>query len=388
LRTWADTRAAESAKKLKDTFDERAIHLRTGSRFHPSYWPAKLLWLKSEHQNSFRQTVCWLGLSEYLTLRLFDDSAASISMASATGLFNQSTCDWDWEFVDQLGVSRGALSRIRNDDARTALRPEFRNRWPALADAKLVTVVGDGAANNIGGGCSTMNKCALMVGTSGAMRVVLGESPPDTLPPALWCYRVNKTRVIVGGALSDGGGLYQWLTDLMALGDQAELESELAQLKPDAHGLTLLPFWSGERSTGWSDAARGGIFGLTQDTKPAEIVRAALESISYRFALIAKALDEIATGATIFATGNALRSSPVWAQILSDVLGRSLMYGGSAEASIRGAALLALESLGTIASIEEVPVAVERVFEPDMDRHAVYRRGLARQEDLYKRLIS
>jgi gluconokinase len=194
--------------------------------------------------------------------------------------------------------------------------------------------------------------------------------------------------VIVGGALSDGGGLYRWLTDLMSLSDEDDLENELASLGPDAHGLTVLPFWSGERSTGWSSEARGGILGLTQKTRPVEIVRAALEAISYRFALIARALDEVAQGAMIVATGNALRSSPVWLQILSDVLGRPLMYGGSPEASIRGAALLALESVGKIANLEDIRVAVDAVFEPDMDRHALYERGLKRQEDLYKRLIN
>jgi gluconokinase len=387
LFTWADTRAAQSAQELKDKFEERELHMRTGCRFHPSYWPAKLLWLRKVQPVAFEQTVRWVGLSEYLTLRLFGDSSASVSMASATGLLNQTTCDWEWSLVDALDISRDALPLIRDDDARSDLRPEFRDRWPALAGAELVTIVGDGAANNIGGGCSNSSRCALMVGTSGAMRVVLDNAPPISLSPALWSYRVDRKRVIVGGALSDGGGLYSWLTDLMLLNDRASLEQELAALEPDAHGLTLLPFWSGERSSGWSTAARGGIFGFTQETKPVEIVRAALEAISYRFAVISKALDEIAPSATIVATGNALRSSPVWQQILSDVLGRSLLYGGSPEASIRGAALLALESAGKIATIEEVTVVGEWRVEPDMDRHAVYQRGLSRQEDLYKRLI-
>ncbi len=148
-----------------------------------------------------------------------------------------------------------------------------------------------------------------------------------------------------------------------------------------------MPFWSGERSTGWSADARGGIFGLRQQTTPVEIVRATLESIAYRFALIARALDRVAPDATIVASGNALRSSPVWLQIIADVLGRPLMFGGTAESSIRGAALLALEAVGKIATIEEDSVAVEQVFEPDMSRHARYQQGLARQEELYERLL-
>jgi gluconokinase len=158
-------------------------------------------------------------------------------------------------------------------------------------------------------------------------------------------------------------------------------------MEPDAHGLTILPFWSGERSTGWTTEARGGIFGLTQQTRPIDIVRAALEAIAYRFALIARPLDRVAPHATIMATGNALRSSPVWLQIIADVFGRPIMLCGAPEASTRGAALLALEAIGKIGSIEEVSVPVEAIFEPEMSRHARYQEALKRQEEIYERLL-
>jgi len=385
--TWADTRAAKIANDFRSRFDEHEIHSRTGCRFHPSYWPAKLEWLKHEHPAKYHNTHRWLGFAEYLCLRLFGQSAASISMASATGLFNQRECDWDWDFVDALGISRDTLPEIKTR-FDSQLSDAFASRWPALAEARLVNVAGDGAANNIGAGCSTKDKLALMVGTSGAMRVVFAGEPPPELSPALWSYRVSRDRVVVGGALSDGGGLFQWLLESMNVNnDPAALQREIAALEPDSHGLTILPFWSGERSTGWLVDARGGIFGLRQQTKPVEIIRAALESIAYRFALIVRALDPIAPNATIFASGNALRSSPVWSQIIADVLGRSLRFGGSAESSTRGAALLALEAVGKIGTIEQDSVSIEQVFEPDMSRHARYSHGLARQEELYDRIF-
>ena len=384
LLTWADTRAAQIASELRSQFNELEIHARTGCRFHPSYWPAKLQWLKQEHPEEFRNTRCWLGFAEYLCLRLCGETATSVSMASATGLFNQRECNWDWDFVEALGISPGTLPEIKTR-LRLRLSDSLAFRWPSLAEARLVHVVGDGAANNIGAGCSTKGKIALMVGTSGAMRVVFAGEPPAELSPALWSYRVSDARVVVGGALSDGGGLFQWLTESLNL-DREVLEKEIAALEPDSHGLTVLPFWSGERSTGWSAGARGGIFGLRQQTAPVEIVRAVLESIAYRFALIARALDRIAPDATIVASGNALRASSVWPQIIADVLGRPLLLGGGAESSIRGAALLALEAVGKIGSIEEDSISVEQVFEPDMMRHARYQQGLARQEELYDRL--
>lgn len=383
LLTWADTRAAEFAKRLRAQFDEPEIHSRTGCRLHPSYWPAKLLWLKKENYEKFRATRWWVGFAEYLCLRLFGETATSISMASATGLFNQRTCDWDWDFIEALKISPDTLPEIK---ARISvpLSDAFALRWPTLAEARLTSVVGDGAANNIGAGCSTKEKIALMVGTSGAMRVVFAGEPPAEISSGLWSYRVCDRRVVVGGALSNGGGLVKWFTE--SLNVDHGLEEELARLEPDAHGLTVLPFWTGERSTGWLTDARGVISGLKQRTTSVEIVRAALESIAYRFALIARALDRISPDATIVASGNALRSSPVWLQIIADVLGRPLVFGGAAESSMRGAALLALEAVGKIAAIEEDSVSADRVFEPDMTRHARYQQGLARQEELYERL--
>ena len=384
--TWADTRAAKIANDFRSRFNEQEIHSRTGCRLHPSYWPAKLEWLKHEYPEKYHNTHRWLGFAEYLCLRLFGQPATSISIASATGVFNQRECDWDWDFVEALGIARDTLPEIKTRfDWRLA--GVFASRWPALAEALLVNVVGDGAANNIGAGCSTKEKIALMVGTSGAMRVVFAGEPPQELSPALWSYRVSRDRVVVGGALSDGGGLFQWLMESMNVNaDRTALEEEIATLEPDSHGLTILPFWSGERSTGWSADARGGIFGLRQQTKPVEIIRAALESIAYRFALIARVLDPIAPNATIFTSGNALRSSPVWSQIIADVLGRRLLFGGSAERSMRGAALLALEAVGKIGTIEQDSVSIEQVFEPDMSRHARYQQGLERQVELYERL--
>ena len=387
LLSWADTRAASSAAVLATQFDEYEVHSRTGCRFHASYWPAKLHWLKQEQTDVFENTHQWLGFSEYLCGQLFDTTSISVSMASATGLFDQRTCEWDSKFIQTLNIPEQSLPNIARANDWPPLSPEFTARWPALSQARLIDTIGDGAANNIGGGCCTKDRSALMVGTSGAMRVVYAGNPPDQLPSELWSYRADRSRVVVGGALSDGGGLYRWLTDLMCLDDDPEVENQLASIDADSHGLTILPFWSGERSTGWSAEARGAILGLTQQTKPVEIVRAAMEAVAYRFALIARALEGVTGTATIIATGNALRASRVWLQIMADVLGRPMNLVSVREASTRGAALLALETLGKIESIEKETVAIEEIVEPDMSQHQRYLKGLTRQTKTYETLI-
>lgn len=387
--TWADTRAARAAKELRDRFDETAVHARTGCRLHQSYWPAKLLWLRNEQPETFRSVSRWLSFGEYVVLRLFGETAASISMASGTGLFNHQARAWDRELTQALGVSSESLSEIavRNQTLQ-GMTDEYALRWPQLSEARLFPAIGDGAANNIGSGCTTSEKLALMIGTSGAMRVVYQGEPPAELPPELWCYRVDQSRVIVGGALSDGGGLHAWMREMLLANDDLEsIEIALETMEPDAHGLTVLPFWAGERSTGWATEARGAILGLTLHTGPIEILRAAMEAVAYRFALIARALEPFAPDASVIASGTALRSSAVWTQMIADVLGRPVMLSGLSEASTRGAALLALEATGKIQNIEEVPTLVETTFEPDMRRHARYLEGLERQQRIYEHVI-
>jgi gluconokinase len=387
LLSWSDTRAARFISQLRSQFDEGTTHARTGARFHPSYWPAKLLWLRDQPARSINDKTQWLSFSDYLFLRLFGESVTSVSTASATGLFDQRTRDWDEELCNTLGIKLSSLSDIAERGRTFQLTfVDYLARWPLLSGATWFPAIGDGAANNIGAGCVTPDRVALMVGTSGAMRVLFSGDPPSALPSELFCYRADRDRVVVGGALSDGGGLIRWMRDSLGLGDDQDLESNLADLMPDSHGLTVLPFWSGERATGWASAATGSIIGMTARTRPVEVLRATMEAICYRFALIAAALDRIAPQAQLIAAGNALLSSPLWMQMMADVLGRPMEVSRAKETSLFGAALLALEAIGKIDSLETIDASGHEVYEPDFARHEIYVRAVERQQKLYEKL--
>ncbi len=387
---WSERRPANAANKLRARLSETDVHQRTGCRLHPSYWPAKLLWLRTDHPAQFDATARWLSLSEYLTQELFGDTRTSVCMASATGLLNQHTCQWDPALLAELQIGSEQLSEIAPDAiSDRTLRKNYSSRWLQLRNARLFLAVGDGAANSIGSGCSTGGKLALMIGTSAAARVVFAGGPPANIPAELWCYRMDRQRTIIGGALSDGGGLYNWLQQtLFPDSDPGQISWQIAQMEADSHGLTVLPFWAGERSTGWASNARGGILGLGMNTTPVQILRAAMEAVAYRFALIVTALDSVVSSAAIVASGNALYSSEVWVQLISDVIGRQITLSDTREASTRGAALLALEAAGKIQLNENVIVQSQRVFAPDFSNHAQYQEAIRRQQKFYDAVVS
>lgn len=383
---WADNRSREAVGVLRKKFSETEVHHRTGTRFHSSYWPAKLLWLRTTQPDAFARTDRWLSLSDFIALKLFGYTTTSVSMASATGIFDLRKCEWDGPLLRSLRVSVSNLPVIAEDGLTFRLNEKYRRRWPRLADARWFPAIGDGAANNIGSGCVKRSRAALMVGTSGAMRVAFRGDPPVDLPSGLWCYRIDRKRVIVGGALSDGGGLYSWIKENLRL--PKNVASAIQKRAPQAHRLIFLPFLAGERSTGYHENATGAILGLTSSTDTIDIAQAAMEAVAYRFAEIVDQLSSITKIDEIIVSGGALRSSKVWAQIIADVLGRELTLVDAPEASLRGTVLLALESLGNIERIEELAQRGGKVFEPDANKHAILAEARKRSQEIYDLIIN
>ena len=326
-------------------------HNRTGARFHPSFWPAKLLWLRDSRPDIWGRTEYWISLGDYLTLRLSGEFATAASISSGTGIFDIRENDWDEKLIRFSKLKRAQLPLIAGDDFTFGLNAKFAKRWPRLAEAEWFLPVADGAANNIGSGCTTEGKLALMVGTSGAMRVIIDE-PPAEIPDGLWCYRVDHRRYILGGALSDGGGLLDWLRQNLNLPKNAE--SLIAKRSPGPNGVTLLPFFAGERSTGYDENARGAILGLTMANDSVDILHAAMEAIAARLAEILRQIESVAPVREIIASGGALKNSPVFARIIADALGRDITLSDPPEASMRGAVLLALETIGKMKFADSV----------------------------------
>lgn len=384
---WGDTRSADEATLLRDALDEDALHVRTGCHVHPSYWPAKLRWLARERPEEVRRVVRWGSIGEALELELFGEAATSVSMASGTGLLDQESLRWDPEALvaAEFENDRQLFPLVDRTEPRRGLRPAWARRWPALRSAAWFPAVGDGAASNVGSDCLDPSRIALNVGTSAALRIVT-EAPPAP-PPGLWRYRLDRRRSLVGGATSEGGNVYGWCRDVLRLPDEAEIERELQTRTPDAHGLTVLPFVAGERAPGWRGDRRAVIAGVALDTDPLDILRAALEGVALRLALI---YDLLAPHATprheVIASGGALGRSPAWLTIVADALGHPITWSPEEEATSRGAALLALDALGLVSDLGALRGPVGATVVPDAAHHARYRGALARQRRLYERV--
>ena len=394
--TYADATSGKYAEQLRAELTAagmlEAIWQQSGTPIHVAYAPAQLLRLAAEEPERLAAVAHFQTASAHLLACWSGQPVAPISSSEAgwTGLLNRASLDWNDDLLALLPIERSQLPPVIDyANGPTGLSSEYRRRWPELSDARFCLAVGDGAAANIGSGGIDPSRLALTIGTSGALRAVIPQAegaPVPPVPDGLWCYPVDKRRWLVGGALTDGGSLFNWLLETLRYANPAALLADAAALEADSHGLTILPFLRSERSPGWANDAKMTVSGITANTTPADIVRAVLEAVALRFRLInARLSPHIPADSPVMAGGGGLQENPLWRQILADALGRPVHLTNIDEVTSRGAAILAFQALG-LADAIPLPEVVDTA-QPQAAASAAYAQAAERQDQLYGLLL-
>ena len=355
LVSWADTRARRPSVGSTppgpgpDQLEE--LRQRTGCAFAPMYWTWRAPWLSAAGASS--GAVRFVGLSEYVGLRLLGDPSMSVSMASGTGLLVTAAQVWDDEAVELAGLSarRGpTLPPLAPPGWRGRLSLDWQRRWPALAGVDWHPVLGDGAAANLGVGCDRPGSAVITVGTSAAVRSV--RAAPDTarLPAGLWRYCLDHDRAVLGAAYSSGGQLYSWALSLWEgtlSSGPGPREVDFGETMPvgaGSEGVLVLPWHAGTRPP--APAVPGGqgcVVGLGLSHGGAHVVSAAVEAVCFQ---LAGGLVDLEAGSgrplEIVANGGAIERSPWWQRRLAAALGRPVRCSTVPETTARGAAAAAL----------------------------------------------
>jgi gluconokinase len=359
--SWADTRPESALPGLRSKLDPREYHARTGAFLHSCFWPAKLSWF------GVGRAAAWCGPAEFILSRLTGEGTASPSMASGTGLLRVDQLAWDEETLDALGLDDTRLPSL-SEDVRT-LTKELASRWPALAGAPWAPPLGDGAAANLGSGCTSGGAVNFSFGTSAALRAVTDRCPSP--PDGLFAYRLSAERWLVGGAVSNAGNAWAWLEKV--LGKISEDEIDFSRPTP----LVAVPALAGERAPDWREDATSCITGLSLAAGRSDIARAVLEGVALGCRRVHDRILAWQGPARVVATGGAVQSSSRLPQLLADALGVPVDVIAEPEASLRGAAISAITSLGLP---EPAPPPAARTVQPNPERHEELERVLARQD--------
>jgi gluconokinase len=377
LVTWGDMRATAQAQRLRAERPE--LHDRTGTPIHPMAPLAKLAWFAESDRATFDAARRWVGVKELVVARLTGAWALDHSSASGTGLLNLEALDWDPDALAAAGIGAYRLAPLVPATERLMLRPEVAGELGLDRDVPLIVGAADGPLANLGVGAVEPGVAACSIGTSGALRLMV-ERPSVDRARSLFCYALTPGRWLAGGAISNGGVVLQWAGAALApdLGEHAEdrLLALAEDIPAGSEGLIMLPYLLSERAPLWGAPTHGAYVGLARHHRRGHLVRAALEGVCQQLALVLASLRDAGNDVReLRATGGFARSA-LWRQMLADVLDSPIGFPAAHEGSAFGAALLGMEALGMVESIDVAAglVTVDEVVAPDPQAAAAYAR--------------
>ncbi len=323
----------------------------------------KLLWIKENDPDLFRNAARFVGIKEYIVFKLSGKYLIDFSIASATGLFNIEQYTWDDYTLRYLGLTADRFSEPVSPYHVEKIAANNALRLPA--DTPLIMGASDGCLANLGSGAIVPGTMAVTVGTSGAVRV---SAPTAYADPDMrtFCYILDEETYVIGGATNNGAVIFEWLKDHFF--DEIsydDLFAQAADLDPGTDGLLCLPYLLGERAPLWNSAVRGGFVGLDIYHTPMHFVRAVMEGTLLNMLSIGKVLLENQKVDVIYANGGFAKSK-VWVQMLADVFGLPVNLNDTVETGSVGAALMGLKALGHIQNYTEARefTQIGHIFKP------------------------
>ncbi len=376
---WADNRADEIADTLRNSDKGQKFYNVSGVPIHAMSPLCKLLWFKENQPEIFNTAFKFIGIKEYIFYKLFGEYFIDTSIASATGLLNLKTLQWDEEILNYTGITASRLSQVVS--VKHILH--YNGNYPGLSlpqNIPFVIGASDGALANLGTGATGSNAMAITVGTSGAARVVIAAPETDNLMRT-FCYHLKDNLYIAGGATNNGAVVLQWLKEtLLQTNDNYEQLYEQAQtIEAGCEGLLFLPYILGERAPLWNSNAKGVYFGLTIEHTKAHLIRAAMEGVIFSLYSIGEILTENKEITEIHASGGFTKST-LWLQILADVFNIKALVPPAVESTAFGAVILGAEALSLKTDFQNQTSAA---YIPISKHHEIYTKCFEKFEKLY-----
>jgi len=314
--------------------------------------------------------------------------ATDATNASRTNLFNIHSSDWDNSLLELFKVPASLLPDVRDcaDDYGMTDPELLGESLPILA------VAGDQQAAAIGQACFAAGDIKSTYGTGCFVILNTGEkclASQNRLLSTV-CYRLNgKTTYALEGSIFIAGAAVQWLRDgIKIIKDAGETEEMAAGLEHN-HGVYLVPAFTGLGAPHWDPEARGGLFGITRDTSPEHIARAAVESVCYQTQDLFAAMAEDGVRPTSLRVDGGMVHNNWMVKFLADILDIPVERPKVLETTALGAAYLAGLQAGIYNSLEDVAQnwQLERGFKPEIDKGA-REHLMSGWKDAVKRVLS
>lgn len=394
----SDGRCGTEVEELRREIDEAAFIQRAGNGVNQQLVAAKLRWIERHEPDVFGRIATVFGSYDYVNFRLTGERRIEQNWALEAGFVDLATHKLADDLIAHAHVPRAAVpEKALSQEIIGAISATAAAETGLAAGTPVVGGAADMIASALAAGVTEPGDVLLKFGGSVDILVATDRVQPD---PRLYLdYHLVPGLFMPNGCMSTGGSALNWFARTFAGGEAAAaatagltIHQHLDRLAADrpagAEGLTIVPYFLGEKTPVHDADARGIIDGLTFSHDLGHLWRAFLES--YAFALLhhLEVLRDMGHEPKRFLASDGGSQSALWMQIVADVIGARVETLAGHPGSCLGAAWTAAIGAGLVTDWNGLQVFVSpgRSFAPDSATGAVYRRGYGRYRDLYRRL--
>lgn len=389
---WNDQRTAAQCDEIRRRVGKSALIAQTGNDALTGFTAPKILWVRDHEPDVYAQVQHVLLPKDYVRYQLTGAFGMDVADGAGTLLIDLKSRDWSTLVLDALEIPHAWMPQLYEG-------PEITGRLTAAAAEATGLAVGtpvmagggDQAAQAVGVGAVKEGIIALTLGTSG---VVFGSVNQPFVEPNgrlhAFCHSVPNRWHLMGVMLSAAGSL-RWYRDTVAPGmDYDALLAPAADVPAASEGLLFLPYLTGERTPHPDPMARGAFIGLTVRHGLAHMTRAVLEGVAFGLRDSFELMKGIGLGeiTQVRVSGGGARS-PLWRQILADVMDSELVTVNTTEGAAYGAALLAGVGAGVWPTVDaacDSAIQLTGSTKPNSELVPHYDKAYAQYSALYPTL--
>lgn len=389
---WQDRRTANMCEALKQAGHEPMITHKTGLLLDPYFSGTKAKWLldtvKGARARAKAGELLLGTVDSYLIWQLTGGKvhATDATNAARTLLYNIREGGWDTEICALLDIPMAMLPDVRDCDA------DFGHTTPDLFGAPISIrgVAGDQQAATVGQACFESGMIKSTYGTGCFALINTGStlvSSQNRLLGTIAYQFDGVTTYALEGSIFIAGAAVQWLRDGLGIIDNAAQTQDLAQAADTEQNVIMVPAFTGLGAPYWNPDCRGAVFGLTRNTGPAEMAKAALESVGYQTRDLMEAMQAdwgTAKNTTVLRVDGGMTANDWSMQFLSDILGTPVDRPANLETTALGVAWIAGMKAGIYPKQDEFARnwARQRRFEPALQtdqrdtKYAAWKRAV------------
>lgn len=360
LIIWSDSRSTEIAQKLRNEKAGQSIYLATGTPIHAMSPLCKIMWWRENEKEIFTKAHKFISIKEFVWFKLFNEYTIDHSIASATGLFNIDTLNWNSESLEKAEITKEQLSTpVPTDHYRKGIVKAACQQSGLNALTPVCIGASDGCLANLGTDSLEKSVAAITIGTSGAVRIA-SQVPIRNWATMGFNYILDRQHFICGGPINNGGNVIEWLlqnfleNEVKDQDPYSRLFEMIQQIPAGSEGLIFLPYIFAERAPVWDEESSGIFMGIKHTHTKAHFISAIIEGVCFALKNVLELIEEASCEVKeIHASGGFIKSQG-WMQLLADITGKPLIIVETDDASAIGAALLAYRSLGIITNLNEI----------------------------------